>query len=95
MIRLQLGYPLAYTEIGEKIQIIATKMIPELEDLTYEEILTKNVTDSTQREKNEETISIYKLMNNLEKTDIKHLILKRKRDEYLWDTNIIQLFPDN
>ena len=63
----------------ERIQRIATKMLPDLEDLTYEERL-KEMHLTTLKEKRErgDWITIYKLMNNLEKTDRKELILRRK-----------------
>ena len=50
-------------------------MVPELEDLTYEERL-KEMQLTTLRERGD-LITIYKLMNNLEKTDRKDLILRR------------------
>ena len=52
----------------ERIQRIATKMVPELEDLTYEERL-KEMHLTTLKERRRERgdlITIYKLMNNLE-----------------------------
>ena len=51
----------------ERKQRIETKKEPELEDLTLKE----------RREKSD-LITIYKLMNNLEETDRKDLILRRK-----------------
>ena len=33
----------------ERIQRIETKMVPDLESLTYEEILKRNATDNTKR----------------------------------------------
>ena len=63
----------------ERIQRIATKKVPELEDLTYEERL-KEMHHTTLKERRERSdmITIYKLMNNLEETDRKELILRRK-----------------
>ena len=51
-------------------------MVPELEDLTYEERL-KEMHLSTHKETREigDLTTIYKLMNNLQKTDRKDLIL--------------------
>ena len=51
-------------------------MVPELKDLTYEGIL-KEMQLSTLEERRE-LIAICKLMNNLEETDRKNLILRRK-----------------
>ena len=64
----------------ERIQRIATKMAPALKNLvTYEERL-KEMQRSTleERRENGDSITIYKLMINLEETDKKNLILKRK-----------------
>ena len=63
----------------ETIQRIATKMVPELEDLTYEERL-KDIHRTTLKERRErgDLITIHKLMKNLEETDRKDLILRRK-----------------
>ena len=63
----------------ERIQRIATKMAIELKNFTYEERL-KEMQLSTLEERRErgDLITIYKLMNNLEDTDIKYLILRRK-----------------
>ena len=63
----------------ERIQRIATKMVPELEDLTYEERLKEmHLTTLKERRERGDLITIYKLMNNLEETDRKDLILRRK-----------------
>ena len=58
----------------ERIQRIAIKMVPELEDLTYEERL-KEMQRNTLEERTErgDLITIYKLINNLEETDKKTL----------------------
>ena len=55
------------------------KMVPKLEDLTYEERL-KEMHSTTLKERREkrDLITIYKLMNNLEETYRKDLILRRK-----------------
>ena len=69
----------------ERIQRIATKMVPNLEDLTCE-IRIKEMHLTTLKDKRErgDLITIYKLMNNLEETDRKDLILIRKgEDKYL------------
>ena len=63
----------------ERIQKIATKMVPELEDLTCEErIKEMHLTTLKERRERSDLITIYKLMNNLEETDRKDLILTRK-----------------
>ena len=61
-----------------KIQGIATKMVPNLEDLAYKERLS-NATDKTKKKRRGkgDIITIYELMNNLEEID-KKLIMKRK-----------------
>ena len=53
-----------------------TEMMPELEDLTNEERL-KEMHLTTLKERGD-LITIYELMNNLEETDRKILILRRK-----------------
>ena len=63
----------------ERIQRIVAKMAPELEDLTYEERLKEmHLTIIKERRERDDLITIYKLMNNLEETDRKDLILRRK-----------------
>ena len=63
----------------ERMQRITTKMVPDLEDLTYEERLREmQLTTLRQRRERGDLITIYKLMNNLEETDRKNLILRRK-----------------
>ena len=65
----------------ERIQRIATKMVLELKDLTYEERLKEmHLTTLKERRERGDLITIYKLMNNLEETDRKDLILRRKRE---------------
>ena len=62
----------------EKIQRIATKIVPELEDLTYEKRLKEiHLTLKERRERGDLT-TIFKLMKNLEKINRKNLILRRK-----------------
>ena len=65
----------------ERIQRITTKIVPDLEDLTYEERL-KEMHITTQKERRERanliTMNKYKLMNTLKERDRKYLILKRK-----------------
>ena len=63
----------------ERIQRIATKMVPELEHLTQEERLKEmHLTTLKERRERDDFITIYKLMNNLEETYRKDLILRRK-----------------
>ena len=63
----------------ERIQRIATNMVPELEDLTYEERLKEiHLTILKERRERGDLITLYKLMNNLEETDRKVLILRKK-----------------
>ena len=63
----------------EIIQRIASKMVPQLGDLTYEEILKEmHLTTLKDRRERGDLITICKLMNNLEETDRKNLILRRK-----------------
>ena len=65
----------------ERIQIIATKMVPELEDLSYKERLKEmHLTTLKKRRERDDLITIYKLMNNLEETNREDLILRRKRE---------------
>ncbi len=65
----------------ERIQRIATNMVPELKDLTYEERLEemKLSTPGKRRERGD-LITVYKLMNNLEEIDRKDLILRGGRE---------------
>ena len=68
----------------ERIERIAAKMVPELEELTYEERLKEmHLTTLKERSKRGDLITIYKLMNNLEETDRKDLILRRKEAKNL------------
>ena len=60
----------------ERIQRMAIKMMPDLEDLTYEERLTEIQLTTLQDRR--DLITIYKWMNKLEETDRKNLIMKRK-----------------
>ena len=54
-------------------------MVPELEDLPYEERLKEmHLTTLKERREKDDLITIYKLMNNHEETDRKDLILRRK-----------------
>ena len=66
-------------------QRLATPMVPNLEDLTHEERLKEiQLITLKERIKRGDLIIIYKLMNNLEETDRKDPILRRKREaEYL------------
>ena len=67
-------------EIRKNAENMATKMVPELDDQTYEERL-KEMQRNTLEEKRErdDLITIYELMNNLEETDRKCLILRKKK----------------
>ena len=52
----------------ERIQKIATKMVQTLKKLTYEERLKEmHLTTLKEKRKKDDLITIYKLMNNLEK----------------------------
>ena len=63
----------------ERIQQIATKTVLELEDLTYEERLKEmHLTTLKERKERGDLITVCKLMNYLEKTDRKYLLLRRK-----------------
>ena len=63
----------------ERVQRIATKMLPELEHLTYEERLKEmHLTTLKERRESGDLITVYKLMSSLEETDRKDLILRRK-----------------
>ena len=63
----------------ERIQRIATKVVPELEDLPYDERLKEmHLATLEERREKGDLITIYKLMNNLEETDRKDLILRIK-----------------
>ena len=64
----------------KRIRRVATKMVPELKDLTCE--IKRNVTLHSKKEEKEQPnlITIYTLMKNLEETDRKDLILRRKGD---------------
>ena len=62
----------------EKIQRIATKMMPELDYLLYEERLKEMHLTTLKKRREGDLITIYKLMNKLKETDRKYLILRRK-----------------
>ena len=52
-----------------RIQKILTKMVPELEDLPYEERLKQmHLTTLKERRERGDLITLYELMNNLEET---------------------------
>ena len=57
-------------------------MVLESEDLPYEERLKEmHLTTLKERRETGDLITIYKLMNNLVKTDRKDLILRRKGEK--------------
>ena len=59
----------------ERIQRIATKMVPELEDPPYDKKLKEmHLTTPKERRERGHLITIYDLMNNLEEKDGKDLI---------------------
>ena len=66
-------------------------MVPELEHLIYEKRLKEmHLTTLKERRKRGDLITIYKLMSNLEETDRKDLIMKRKGEaRYLRGQEII------
>ena len=63
----------------ERIQRIAIKMAPELEDLPYEERLKEMHLTTLKKREIGDLITIYKLMNNLEVTDKKRPNIEKKR----------------
>ena len=64
----------------ERIQRIATKMVPELEDLPYKERLKEmHLTTLKERREKGDLITIFKLMNNLEETEKRSNIEKKRR----------------
>ena len=62
----------------ERIQRIVTKMVPDLEHITNEERLKEMQLTTLKERERRDLITIYKLMNNLEETDTKDPIMKRK-----------------
>ena len=55
--------------------------MPDLDDLTYKERLKEiQLTIFKERRERDDLITKYKLMNNLEETDRRYLMLKRKRE---------------
>ena len=62
----------------QKIKLI--KMVPDLEDLPYEERLKEMyLTTLKERRERGNLIRIYKFINNLKETDRKNLIVIKKR----------------
>ena len=59
-------------------------MVPDLEDLTYEEIKEIRLTTLKERRKRGYSITIHKLMNNLEEMDRKNMIMERKKRLGIW-----------
>ncbi len=64
----------------ERIQRIAIKMLPELKYLSYEESLKDMQLTTLQERREKDLITIYKLINDLEKFDREDLLLKTKRE---------------
>ena len=63
----------------ERIQRAATKMVPSLRDLTYEERLAKlNLPSLEERRERGDLITVYKAMREMEKID--------RDDLFVWDT---------
>ncbi len=59
----------------ERIQRIATKMVPELKDLSYMDRLKEMQLTTLQEQRERDLISVYKLINELEKVDRDDLLL--------------------
>ncbi len=60
----------------ERIQRIATKMVPELRDLSYKDRLKEmQLTTLQERRERGDLITVYKLINELEKVDREDLLL--------------------
>ena len=62
----------------KRIQRIATTMVPDLEDNVWGKKKEMHLTTLKQRRERGDLTTIYKLVNNLEETNRKDLILKRK-----------------
>ena len=65
----------------ERIQRMATKMVPELEELTYEERLREiNLPTLEERRERGDLITIFKLYNKMEEADNEELLLTERRE---------------
>ncbi len=64
----------------ERIQRIATKMVPELKYLYYADRLKEMQLTTLQEQRERDLITIYKLMNDLEKFDREDLLLTTGRE---------------
>ncbi|XP_045126266.1 uncharacterized protein LOC123513260 [Portunus trituberculatus] len=63
----------------ERVQRAATKLVPELKDLTYEERLRKlEIPTLESRRERGDLIGIYKMVNNLDKVDGDFLSLETR-----------------
>ena len=66
----------------ERIQRTATKMIPELQDLSYEERLEEiGLPTLQERRERGDLITMFKLVNNMEKIDRDDLVMKVEEEE--------------
>ena len=66
----------------ERIQRTATKMVPELRDLSYEERLEEiGLPTLQERRERGDLITMFKLVNNMEKMDREDLVVKVEAQE--------------
>ena len=65
----------------ERLQRVATKMVPELTEMTYEERLrAMDIPTLEQRRERGDLIQVYKLVNGMDEVDNNELILKEEID---------------
>ena len=65
----------------ERIQRMATKMVPELEELTYEERLREiNLPTLEERRERGDLITVFKLYNKMEEADNEELLITERRE---------------
>ena len=65
----------------ERLQKMATRMVPELEGMTYEESLkAMDLPTLEQRRERGDLLQIYKLMNGMDQVDNENLILRENND---------------
>ena len=63
----------------ERLQRMATKMVPELAEMTYEERLKEmNLLTLEQRRERGDLIQVYKLLNGLDEVDNEQMMLREK-----------------